>query len=157
MLAEPGPYRPRSDQRRRARLLGEHLRRRGAPSPGGSTRQPVMTAYRQRALACAAMLRTDPCRPRDLRSAASDAGRILLRNVYGWFERPAPGLYRLTGLGEAALQRWAGTTAEPETTPSAAVQHAHRNYGADGRDREVARTALPVTAAGGGKGEQCRA
>jgi hypothetical protein len=32
-----------------------------------------------------------------------DAGRILLRNVYGWFERAAPGLYRLTGAGEAAL------------------------------------------------------
>jgi hypothetical protein len=148
VLAEPGPYRLRSDQRRRARLLSEHMRRRGDPSPGGSTRQPVMTAYRQRALACAAMLRAGPCRPRDLRVAAPDAGRILLRNVYGWFERPSPGLYRPTGLGEAALQRWAGTTAEPETTP---------NYDADGRDREVARTALPFTADGGGKGEQCRA
>jgi hypothetical protein len=78
VLAEPGPYRPRSDQRRRSRLLSEHMRRRGDPSPGGSTRQPVMTAYRQRALACAAMLRAGPCRPRDLRVAASDAGRILL-------------------------------------------------------------------------------
>ena len=79
-----------------------------------------MTAYRQRALACAAMLRTGPCRPRDLRVVASDAGRILLRNVYGWFERPSPGVYRLTGLGEAALQRWAGMTvdAEQHTIPS---------------------------------------
>jgi hypothetical protein len=117
LLAEPGPYRPRSDRRRRSRLVSEHMRRRGDPSPGGLTRQPVMTAYRQRALACAAMLRAGPCRPRDLRIAASDAGRILLRNVYGWFERPAPGLYRLTGLGEAALRRWASTTAEPETIP----------------------------------------
>lgn len=121
VLAEPGPYRPRSDHRRRARLLSEHTRRRGDPSPGGSTRQPVMTAYRQRALACAAMLRAGPCRPRDLRVAASDAGRILRRNVYGWFERPAPGMYRLTGLGEAALQRWAGmmVDAEPEIASAA--------------------------------------
>jgi hypothetical protein len=37
-----------------------------------------------------------------------DAGRIRLRNVYGWFERTQPGMYRLTKLGEAALQRWAG-------------------------------------------------
>lgn len=117
VLAEPGPYRPRSDRRRRARLLSEHMRRRGDPSPGGSTRQPVITAYRQRALACAAMLQAGPCRPRDLRVAASDAGRILVRNVYGWFERPAPGMYRLTGVGEAALQRWAAMTvaAEPES------------------------------------------
>jgi hypothetical protein len=121
VLAEPAPYRSRSDPRRRARLLSEHMRRRGDPSPGGSTRQPVMTAYRQRALACAAMLRAGPCRPRDLRVVASDVGRILLRNVYGWFERPLPGVYRLTGLGEAALQRWAGMAvdAEQHTTPSA--------------------------------------
>ena len=74
ILAEPGPYKPRSDPCRRARLLTEHSRRRGDPSPGGSTREPVMTAYRQRALACAAGLRAGPGRPRDLRAAAPDAG-----------------------------------------------------------------------------------
>ena len=42
----------------------------------------------------------------DLRAVAPDADRILLRNVYGWFERTEPGHYRLTTLGEAALQRW---------------------------------------------------
>jgi hypothetical protein len=106
VLAEPGPYRPRPDRHRRAALLAEHARRHGDPSPGGSTRQPIMTAYRQRALACVAMLRSGPRRPRDLRDVAADAGRILLRNVYGWFERIQPGLYRLTACGEEALQRW---------------------------------------------------
>jgi hypothetical protein len=72
-------------------LLREHARRRGDPSAGGSTRQPVMTAYRQQALACAEALRAGPCRPRDLRAVAPDAGRILGRNVYGWFERIQPG------------------------------------------------------------------
>jgi hypothetical protein len=116
VLADPGPYRPRPDRRRRTRLLGEHARRKGDPSPGGVTRLPVMTAYRQRALACAAGLRQGPSRPRDLRAVAPDAGRILLRNVYGWFERTQPGMYRLTALGEAALQRWAvPTEAKPET------------------------------------------
>ena len=71
VLTEPGPYRPRPDQRRRTRLLSEHTSRRGDPSPGGSTRQPIMTAYRQRALACAAGLRAGPGRPRDLRAAAA--------------------------------------------------------------------------------------
>lgn len=33
---------------------------------GGSTRQPIMTAYRQQALACAAALSRAPARPRDL-------------------------------------------------------------------------------------------
>ena len=82
VLAEPEPYRPRPDRKRRARLLSEHARRQGDPSPGGSTRQPVMTAYRQQALACAALLQAGPGRPRDLRAVAPEAGSILLRNVY---------------------------------------------------------------------------
>jgi hypothetical protein len=77
VLAEPGPYRPRPDAHRRARLLSEHRRRRGDPSPGGSSRQPVMTAYRQQALICAALLRAGPRSPRDLRAVAPDAGTIL--------------------------------------------------------------------------------
>ena len=119
VLAEPGPYRPRPDQRRRSQLLSEHARRKGDPSPAGSTRQPVMTAYRQQALACAAALRAGPGRARDLHAVAQDAGRILLHNVYGWFERTQRGTYRLTGLGEAALQRWGNITlSEAATGPS---------------------------------------
>jgi len=118
ILAEPGPYRPRSDQRRRGQLFSEHARRRGDPSPGGSTRQPIMTAYRQQALACAVALRGGPGRPRDIRAVAPNAGRILLSNVYGWFERTQPGTYRLTGLGEAALQRWADNALCESTTES---------------------------------------
>jgi hypothetical protein len=106
VLAEPGPYRPRPDQPRRKRLLSEHARRRGDPSPGGSTRQPVMTAYRQQALDCAALLRAGQARPRELRAVAPDAGSILLRNVYGWFERSGRGVYKLTEVGLAALERW---------------------------------------------------
>jgi len=81
ILAEPGPYNPRRDVRRRGRLLTEHANRRGDPSPGGSTRQPVMTAYRQRALACAVALSGKSGRPRDLRVVASDSAAILQRNV----------------------------------------------------------------------------
>jgi hypothetical protein len=109
VLARPGPYRPRPDQRRRQRLLAEHGNRRGDPTPGGSSRQPVMTAYRQRALACAMALQDGPLRPRDLRDLATGAGRILRSNVYGWFERTEPGVYRLTPLGEAAVHRWASS------------------------------------------------
>jgi hypothetical protein len=111
VLAEPGPYRPRPDAHRRARLLSEYTRRRGDPSPGGSSGQPVMTAYRQQALICAALLRTGPRRPRDLRAVAPDAGTILLRNVYGWFERTRRGEYQLSAAGQVALRRW------PDTMP----------------------------------------
>ena len=107
VLAEPGPYRPRRDGKRRTLVLQEHRRRRGDPAEGGSSRAPVMTAYRQRALACAAAMREGPRRPRDLRDLAPDAGAILLRNVYGWFERVETGVYRLAPAGQAALRRWA--------------------------------------------------
>jgi hypothetical protein len=113
VLAEPGPYRPRPDQPRRQRLLSEHARRRGDPSPGGTTRLPVMTAYRQRSLACAAHLQAGPCRPRDLRAVAPDAGGILLRNVYGWFERTGRGVYCLTSIGQAALRSWPAAAGAP--------------------------------------------
>jgi hypothetical protein len=103
VLVEPGPYQPRRDHRRRRQLLSEHARRRGDPSPGGGSRQPVMTAYRQQALACAVLLSAGPGSPRDLRTVAPDAGRILLRNAYGWFERTQRGVYQLTADGEAAL------------------------------------------------------
>lgn len=106
VLAEPGPYRPRRDGRRRSRLVEEHRRRRGDPAMGGSTRQPIMTAYRQRALACAALLREGAQPVRALRACAEDAAGIMLRNVYGWFERERRGVYRLTPAGSAALERW---------------------------------------------------
>ncbi|MBO1073610.1 DUF2161 family putative PD-(D/E)XK-type phosphodiesterase [Roseomonas marmotae] len=105
VLAEPAPYRPRRNLRRRALLLREHGRRRGDPMPGGSTRQPIMTAYRQQALACALALREGPRTTRELRALEPEAGRILLRNVYGWFERVERGVYRLTASGQQAASQ----------------------------------------------------
>ncbi len=106
VLAEPLPYRPRTDKKERKRLIREHIARRGDPTPGGSTRQPVMTAYRQQALDCAQVLKAGPRAVREVRLAAPDAGKILLRNVYGWFTPVRRGVYGLTEAGEAALARW---------------------------------------------------
>ena len=47
---------PRTNPKRRSRLVREHQRRRGDPVLGGSTRVPQMTAYRQQAQICAAAL-----------------------------------------------------------------------------------------------------
>ena len=106
LLVQPSPWRPRRDPQRRSQLLMEHRRRQGDPTLGGSTREPIMTAYRQQALACAAALADGPRRPRDLKSVLPDASRILLSNVYGWFVRVERGVYALTDLGRAALIRW---------------------------------------------------
>jgi hypothetical protein len=106
ILAEPLPYRPRPNTRERKRLLREHGARRGDPTPGGSTRQKIMTAYRQIALDCAAALQPGPLPLKTLRAQVPQAGTIVQRNFYGWFEREARGIYRLNQAGEAALARW---------------------------------------------------
>lgn len=106
VLVEPGPWRPRRDPKRRSRLIDEHRRRRGDPAVGGMSKAPIMTAYRQQALACAAALTAGPRSTRELKASIPDAPKILLHNVYGWFLRVERGRYALTGPGKAALLRW---------------------------------------------------
>ncbi len=99
----------RRDPKRRSRLMEEHKRRLGDPTPGGGSRAPIMTYYRQQALACAAAIAVAPGRPRDLKPAIPDAPKILQSNVYGWFDRVDRGLYALTDKGRHALVRWPQT------------------------------------------------
>lgn len=106
VLVAPSAVSPRRNPKKRSRLVIEHQRRKGDPVAGGSTRTPIMTAYRQQALICAAAMVTGPCRVRDLRVEAPDAGKILLHNVYGWFDRIERGIYTLTDAGRTALKRW---------------------------------------------------
>src|SRR5262252_6568780 len=68
VLVEPGPWRPRRDPRRRSRLVDEHRQRLGDPVLGGSSKAPIMTAYRQQALACAASLSSGPRRTSEIRT-----------------------------------------------------------------------------------------
>lgn len=120
VLVEPVPWRPRRDAKRRSKIVDEHRRRLGDPAAGGSTRQPIMTAYRQQALACAAALAGAPGRPRDLKAAMPDAAKILLSNVYGWFVRVERGVYTLSDGGRAALVRWKAhlPSSHPPSGPS---------------------------------------
>jgi len=97
---------PRTNPKRRSRLMREHQRRKGDPAVGGSTRTPLMTAYRQQALGCAAALIAGPLKVREIRAQVPEAGKILQGNVYGWFERHDRGVYGLTEAGRDALQRW---------------------------------------------------
>jgi hypothetical protein len=107
VIVEPVDWKPRPNTKRRSRIVSEHRRRRGDPTAGGSTKRAIMTAYRQQALAIAAALARATARPRDLRPIAPDAGKILLSNVYGWFEREGRGVYRLSEVGRAALVTFA--------------------------------------------------
>jgi hypothetical protein len=106
VLVEPRAWRPRTDPRRRVRLINEHRNRRGDPTLGGVSRSPIMTAYRQQALACAASLSDGPRRTSEVKKVVPSAPKILLRNVYGWFCRIERGRYGLTVAGAAALGHW---------------------------------------------------
>lgn len=108
-VLDPAPYRPRSNVRRRERLLKEFAERVGDPEPGGSASRQRLTAYRQDALRCArelaeaGVLKVGVIRER---AGVSRAGRILLDNHYGWFDRVKTGHYDLSPKGRKELVRW---------------------------------------------------
>ncbi len=68
---------------------------------------PLMTAYRQEALRCAAaLLASDgPMKLAAVRAAAAAprAASILRDDFYGWFERVERGVYALTPAGKRGL------------------------------------------------------
>ena len=106
VMADPVPYKPRLNTRKRGLLLKEFNARSGDPNLGGSTRTPLMTAYRQDAIKCADHLSVHgPTRIRDLRAATKvdRAAGILRDNVYGWFQKVERGTYELATEGRKAL------------------------------------------------------
>jgi hypothetical protein len=105
VIVKPPTTSPRRDPKKRSRLVAEHQRRQGDPAVGGSTRAPIMTAYRQQALACASAL-AGPAAGARSQAGNSRRPKILLHNVYGWFDRAERGIYVLTDAGHAALKRW---------------------------------------------------
>lgn len=132
---DPAPYRPRKNLHRRAGLLDEFQQRTADYNVGGSNGRPIVTAYREEALRVAAELqRSGPSRVRHVRETADSkkAGSILYKNVYGWFERVAHGIYGLTPEGRQALETYADVVAgrnsvplpSPAITPPAADQTA---------------------------------
>ena len=103
---DPGPYQPRKNAAKAARLLREFSRRQGDPNTGGTTGIRRMTAYRQNALALATHLAAHgPAAPVALARATgiTAAAAILRDNHYGWFDHPSRGLYTLSPNGAAAL------------------------------------------------------
>jgi hypothetical protein len=101
------PYAPRKNLKRTQLLLREFERRAGDPNLGGSTRKPIMTAYRQDVLRCVLHLSTHGAsRIKDIRIATGvdRAPGIFRDNVYQWFQREARGVYGLTESGATALK-----------------------------------------------------
>ena len=105
VLADPLPYAPRQNSKRRFLLLREFNSCRGDPNVGGSTRKPIMTAYRQDAIKCATHLQVSgPTSPKVIKAATGvdRAANILRDDVYGWFKRETRGIYNLSDIGKQA-------------------------------------------------------
>jgi hypothetical protein len=114
VLLDPGEFRPRKSKPRQERLLGEFTRRVGDPNLGG-TRGGLMTAYRQTALEIARFLHTNgPTKASYVARAVGEpnARAILYRDVYGWFERAALGVYALAPRGVRETALWEQGTAD---------------------------------------------
>ncbi len=109
-VLDPAPYRPRTQAARRERLLREFAERVGDPEDGGSSSRQRLTAYRQDALRCARQLADEGILKVSVlveRTGVTRAGRILLDNHYGWFDRVKKGHYVLSPQGERDLLDWA--------------------------------------------------
>ena len=120
-LLDPLPYQPRPNRKRQTLLLREFSQRVGDPNTGGQTRRPIVTAYRQNALRCAALL----CAQGPTKAAAiaettavKTAAGILQRDVYGWFLRVERGIYDLSPKGREALTLYADVIEELNGAPA---------------------------------------
>jgi hypothetical protein len=94
----------------RSTILREMEQRKKNFNVGGSSRRPLVTAYRIAALKTAAALeKFGPLSPKDLRTrgACIKCGTILQKNYYGWFDRIDMGLYMVNDLGKEALRTYA--------------------------------------------------
>lgn len=110
VICDPEPYVPRKQHKMRGRLLKEFQRRSGDHNPGGVTRRPIVTAYREEALRVASFLQQHgPSKVKAIRTGTGieKAAQMLQQNVYDWFERVETGIYRLTQKGDQALALYA--------------------------------------------------
>ncbi|GAA6161352.1 DUF2161 family putative PD-(D/E)XK-type phosphodiesterase [Ruegeria sp. HU-ET01832] len=114
---DPGPYAPRRNKVKAARLLREFDRLEGDPNAGGATRHGIVTAYRQDALKCAAhLVECGATKGAEVAKATgvTTATRLMRENHYGWFEKVDKGVYALTDAGQEGLKHWAYSWEQPE-------------------------------------------
>jgi hypothetical protein len=106
VVLHPLPFQRRRRAAERRAVLTEVAGRSGDYNRGGSSRTALVTAYREGALRVACGLEhLGAAAPRSLRALGTGERTlaILSDNVYGWFERVARGVYRLSPRGAAAL------------------------------------------------------
>jgi len=109
VLFHPLPFERHKRRSARRAILEEIGRRSGDFNLGGSTRRPLVTAYRENAIQIACYLAdSGEMEPRQLRALGTGPKTlsILSRNVYGWFSRVGRGLYAVTPKGRKSLAQY---------------------------------------------------
>jgi hypothetical protein len=125
----PQPADIRRNHRKRRTVLREFHHRSGDHNVGGSTRQPIVTVYRQHALLVARYLSEHPpvtVAQVRVGTGIQRSGKILQQNHYAWFERVRHGTYTLTAAGTQALQAYAHVL---ESLTDAQFAHANTGSG----------------------------
>jgi hypothetical protein len=113
VVLDPAPYQPRKSTKKQSKLRKEFQARTGDPNTGGSTRTKIMTAYRQDAIRLADALAGEKAlKVSEIKeiTGVDRAASILQNNHYGWFERASRGVYRLTELGQSAVDSLSSRT-----------------------------------------------
>jgi hypothetical protein len=129
-LLDPLPYQPRPNRKRQALLLKEFAQRVGDPNTGGQSRRPIVTAYRQNALRCAALLQRQGATKAAVvagGTGVATAATLMRSDVYGWFLRVERGIYDLSPKGREALVLYADVVTElkaAEKTEAASARKA---------------------------------
>lgn len=105
---------PRLNKYAASRVVQEFQERRADYNVGGSTKRKLVTAYREKSLHLASVLKQHgTMSPRRLRDLTGNPGAadMLQKNYYLWFQRVERGVYKLTPLGEEALHTYAHVVA----------------------------------------------
>lgn len=109
VMFDPLPYAREKQKRKRRAVLKEIGKRSGEYNIGGSTRQKIITAYRENAIHIACCLdRFGPMSPKHLRALGTGekTQNILSNNFYGWFERVERGVYKVAACGKAEVSEY---------------------------------------------------
>lgn len=110
VVLNPEPFdRERSrrlNQKKRDGIISEINGRHGDFNTGGSSRQKLMTAYKENAIQILCYLeKFGPLSTRQLKELGTGAktSSILQKNFYGWFDSVTKGLYQITPEGTRSL------------------------------------------------------
>jgi hypothetical protein len=116
VLCEPTAYVPRKSAKRASAIMNEFRERSGDYNVGGSSKRKLVTAYREKALQCATLMKLHgPLTTKQLREMTGNSKMtgILQKNYYLWFQRVQRGSYALTPQGEADLLTFSHVSYEP--------------------------------------------